>query len=312
MRQFIVRRLIQSVLLLWILMSFTFALTRLTPGGPETALLEQPNYDRANLERLRDKFGLNDPMPVAYAKWISSAARLDFGRSYRYLRPPLEVILERVGPTMQLAVMAYLVALIGIPLGVIAALNRARLPDILIRVLTVLGDSVPHWWLGLVLIVLLANYTGWFPSGQGREGPLDWLRHIIIPATLLGLGGMVAFTRYVRSQVLEVIGQDYVRTARAKGLTEFQVARGHILRNALLPLVTLLGGVLPGLIAGAAITESIFNWPGMGRLYLEAASTRDYPLLLAIVSMSTVATLLGTLIADVLYGYVDPRVRYAS
>jgi peptide/nickel transport system permease protein len=312
MRQFIVRRLIQSALLLWILMSFTFTLTRLAPGGPETALLEQPNYDRASIERLREKFGLNDPIPIAYLKWMASAIRLDFGRSYHYLRPPMDVIAERLGPTIQLALVAYAISVIGIPLGVLAAMNRGRLPDLFIRVFTILGDSVPHWWLGLVIIVVLASTIGWFPSGQGREGPLDWLRHIIIPGTLLGLGGIVAFTRYVRSQVLEVISQDYVRTARAKGLAEQMVARRHVLRNALMPVVTLLGGVLPSLVAGAAITEGIFNWPGMGRLYLEAASTRDYPLLLAIVSLTTVLTLLGTLIADVLYGYVDPRVRYGQ
>ena len=310
MRQFIIRRLIQSALLLWILMSFTFVLTRLTPGGPETALLEQPNYDRANLERLREKFGLNDPLPVAYLKWVSNAIRLDFGRSYHYLRPPLDIMLERLGPTVQLALVAYAIGLLGIPLGVIAALNRGRAPDLMIRVFTIVGDSVPHWWLSLIIIVLLATYIGWFPSGQGRQGPLDALRHIVIPGVILGLGGVVAFTRYVRSQVLEVVDQDYVRTARAKGLREEIVARRHILRNALLPVVTLFGGILPALVSGAAITEGIFNWPGMGRLYLESAYTRDYPVLLAIVSMTTVATLLGTLLSDVLYGYVDPRVRY--
>lgn len=292
-------------------MSFTFALTRLTPGGPETSLLEQPNYERANLERLRERFGLNDPLPVAYLKWLSNAVRLDFGRSYHYLRPPIDVMLERIGPTVQLALVAYVIALFGIPLGVIAALNRARLPDFVIRIFTIMGDSVPNWWLGLVIIVLLATYAGWFPAGQGRGGPLDWFRHIIVPAMILGLGGVVAFTRFVRSQVLEVVGQDYVRTARAKGLTAYAVARRHILRNALLPVVTLMGGVLPALVGGAAITEGVFNWPGMGRLYLEAAYTRDYPLLLAIISLTTVATLLGTLMADVLYGYVDPRIRYS-
>lgn len=310
MRQFVIRRLIQSVVLLWFLMTFTFVLTRLTPGGPEAALLEQPKMSEEALQRLRERFGLNDPLPVAYAKWLSSVVTLDFGRSYHYLRPPLDVMKERMLPTLQLGATAYAIALLGIPLGVLAAFHRGRLPDVSIRVFTVAGDAIPHWWLALVIIVFLAAVVGWFPQGQGREGPLDWFKHIIIPALILGLGGVVAFTRYVRSQVLEVLDQDYVRTARAKGLPELLVSSRHILRNSLLPVVTLLGGLLPALVSGAAITEQIFNWPGMGRLYLEAAFTRDYPLLLAILTMATLATLLGMLLADILYGLVDPRIRY--
>lgn len=310
MRDFLVRRLIQSALLLFVLMSFTFVLTRLTPGGPESALLEQPNMEQEDIERLRERFGLNDPLHVAYVKWISSALRLDFGRSYHYLRPPLDIIRERLGPTLQLGAVAYAIGLLGIPLGLVAAFNRGRWPDVTIRVVTVMGDAAPNWWLALVIIVLLATYVGWFPQGQGRGGPLDWFGHIIVPALILGLGIMIAFTRYLRSQVLEVLGQDHVRTARAKGLSEHLVANRHVLRNALIPAVTLFGGVLPFLLSGAALTESIFNWPGMGRLFLEAANTRDYPLLLAIITVLTLATLIGTLIADLLYGFVDPRIRY--
>ena len=311
MRQFLVRRLIQSALLLWVLMTFTFVLVRLTPGGPEAALMEQRNIQRADLERMRERFGLNDPLPIAYGKWLASAVRLDFGRSYHYLQPPTEVIQGRLWPSIQLGAAAYLIALCGVPLGMFAALNRGKLPDLIVRVFTVLGDATPTWWTGLVIIVVLSTTTGWFPQGQGRDGPLDWLKHIIVPAMILGLGGLVAFTRYVRSQVLEVLGQDHVRTARAKGLIEFAVVNRHVLRNALLPVVTLLGGLFPALVSGAALTEGIFNWPGMGRLYLEAASTRDYPLLLAIITLLTIVTLLGTLMADILYGVVDPRIRYS-
>src|SRR5439155_25560872 len=195
-------------------------------------------------------------------------------------------------------------------LGLIAALDRGSISDVAVRVFTVFANAVPHWWLALVIIVVMSATLGWFPYGQGREGPVDWLGHIILPGALLGLGGIVAFSRVVRSQVLEWVEQDYARTARAKGLFEFMVTSRHILRNALLPVVTLLSGILPGLISGAALIEGIFNWPGMGSLYLQAAFTRDYPLLLAITTVLTLATLLGTLFADVLYGYVDPRVRY--
>jgi peptide/nickel transport system permease protein len=311
MRTFLIRRLIQSAILLLVLMSFTFVLTRATPGGPEAALLEAPNVEQVDIERMRERFGLNDPLPVAYAKWISNAIRGDFGRSYHYLRPPFDVIKERIWPTVQLALVAYIIGLVGIVLGVVAAYNRAKPPDFIIRVFTVVGDATPNWWMALVIIVILASTVGWFPQGQGREGPLTWLQHIIVPAAILGLGIMITYTRFVRSQVLEVLSQDHVRTARAKGLREKVVARSHVLRNSLIPVVTLFGAVLPFLISGAAITESIFNWPGMGRLFLEAATTRDYPLLLAILSLGTVATMAGTLMADILYGTVDPRIRYS-
>ncbi|HEX2033328.1 MAG TPA: ABC transporter permease [Chloroflexota bacterium] len=310
MRDFLIRRLIQSVLLLWALMSITFILVRVTPGGPESAMLEQPNLERADIERIRARFGLNDPLPVAYAKWIGNALRLDFGRSYHFLRPPLDVIKERIGPTIQLGALAAAIGLLGIPLGVMAAFYRGRPPDLVIRVFTVVGDAVPNWWLALVIIVVLASTMGWFPQGQGRGSPGAWFSYIIVPALILGLGPLVAYTRYTRSQVLEVLGHDHVRTARAKGLQEQVVASRHVLRNALIPAVTLFGGLLPGLVSGAAITEGIFNWPGMGKLFLEAALTRDYPLLLAILTLGTLATLVGTLLADVLYGFVDPRIRY--
>ena len=311
MRNFLIRRVIQSVVLLFVLMSFTFVLTRVTPGGPEAALAEAPNVQQADLDRIRERFGLNDPLPIAYAKWMSNAIRGDFGRSYHYLRPPFEVIGERIWPTIQLGIVAYIIALVGIVLGVIAAYHRGKTPDMLIRIFTVVGDATPHWWMGLVIIVLLASTVGWFPQGQGQGGVWDWFRHIIVPATILGLGGLIVYTRFVRSQVLEVLSQDHVRTARSKGLKEGYVAQWHVLRNALIPVVTLLGSFLPFLISGAAITESIFNWPGMGRLFLEAATTRDYPLLLAILSLGTVATMAGTFIADVMYGTVDPRIRYS-
>jgi peptide/nickel transport system permease protein len=311
MRQFLIRRLIQSVLLLWALMTFTFFLTRVTPGGPDSALLDNPKLSPQDIERIRERFGLNDPPIVAYGKWLTGALTLDFGRSYQYLRPPLDVMRERLWPTVQLSVLAYLIALLGIPLGVIAAYHRARPPDMAIRVFTVIGDSVPNWWMALVIIVALGATVGWIPQGMGRGGPGEWFAHIIIPALILGLGGIVGFTRYVRSQVLEVIGQDHVRLARAKGLSESVVSVRHVLRNALLPVVTIMAGLLPGLIGGAALLEGIFNWPGMGRLFLEAANTRDYPLLLAMLTVFTLATLIGMLIADLLYGVVDPRIRYS-
>ena len=310
MRPFLVRRLIQSALLLWVLMTLTFGLVRLTPGGPDAALLEQPNLEQADIDRMRERFGLNDPLPLAYGKWLANAVRLDFGRSYHYLRPPADLIAERLWPTIQLGLLAYSIALLGVPLGLAAALRHGQPSDLFIRLLTVLGEAVPTWWLGLVVIVLLSSTIGWFPNGQGQGGPHIWLAHIIVPATVLALGSLVSFTRFTRAQVLEVLGQDFVRTAHGKGLVERTVLTSHVLRNALLPVVTLLGALLPALVSGAALTEGIFNWPGLGRLYLDAAFTRDYPLLLAILTLITAATLLGTLLADLSYGLIDPRIRY--
>jgi peptide/nickel transport system permease protein len=288
-----------------------FFLIHLTPGGPEAALANNPRTSPEEIQRLRERFGLTDPLPVQYLRWLTSAAHLDFGRSYFYARPAIDVVMERLGPTVQLGVMSYVVALVGVPLGLLAALNRGRLGDGAIRLLTTLGHAMPTWWFGLTLIVVLNSLIGWFPNGQGSGGPWQWFIYIIFPAMVLGLAALVTFTRFVRSEVLEVLNQDYVRTAHAKGLPLPLVTTAHVMRNALLPVVTLLGYVLPTVLSGALITEYVFAWPGIGRLFYEAAVARDYPILLAILTMTTMATIIGTLIADVAYGVVDPRVRYA-
>jgi peptide/nickel transport system permease protein len=303
--------LLQSALLVFAVMTASFFLIHLTPGGPETALMQNPRITGEALQRMRQRYGLDDPLPIRYVKWMTSAAMLDFGRSYRYNLPVTDVIAERVWPTFQLEVVSYLIGLIGVPLGVYAATKRGALGDNVVRLTTVIGTSVPTWWLGLSLIVVMSSTLGWFPNGQGDGTVTSWFAHIIIPAVLLGLGGLIGFTRFVRSEVLEVLNQDYVRTARAKGLAERQVQTAHVLRTALIPVVTILGGLLPSLLSGALIMEGIFNWPGMGRLFLEAASYRDYPLLLGMLLLGTVLTIIGAFLADIGYGFVDPRVRYS-
>jgi peptide/nickel transport system permease protein len=294
-----------------VVLTAIFFLIHLTPGGPEAALANNPRTSPEEIQRTRERFGLTDPLPIQYLRWLTSAAHLDFGRSYFYSRPAVDVVAERLGPTIQLGVMSYLVALLGVPLGVVAAMNRGRMPDNIIRLLTALGHALPTWWFGLTIIVVLNSLIGWFPNGQGSGSPWQWFFYIIFPALVLGLATLVGFTRFVRSEVLEVLGQDYVRTAQAKGLPVPRVTSGHVLRNALLPVVTQLGYVLPLVLSGALIVEYVFNWPGIGRLFYEAAVARDYPILLAILTMTTVATIVGTLLADVAYGIVDPRVRYA-
>ncbi|MCC6175474.1 MAG: ABC transporter permease [Chloroflexi bacterium] len=311
MGRFVVRRLLQSAGLVFLVMTASFFLVQATPGGPAAALTQNPRITPEQVERLKERFGLNDPLPVRYVKWLQNALVLDFGRSYAYQRPVLEVIGERVWPTVQLGLAGYAIGFLGIPLGVYAASRHGRLPDQVIRFGTVLGTAVPGWWLGLSLIVLMNSWIGWFPNGMGADTLGDRLRHIALPAFLLGMGGIVAFSRYLRSEVLEVLEQDFVRTARAKGLPERMVQWRHILRNALIPVVTILGFLLPGVLSGAIITETIFNWPGMGRLFYEAALGRDYPLLLTMLLIGTVLTILGTLMADIGYGLIDPRVRYS-
>jgi len=309
--RFLVRRLAQSALLLVVILAGVFFLVHLTPGGPEAALVANPRVGADELQRLRERFGLDQPLLAQYLHWVANAVRLDFGRSYFYARPATEVILERLGPTVQLGLMSYLVALLGVPLGIVAALQRGRATDAAIRLLSTLGSAVPTWWLGLTAIVLLSSVTGWFPNGQGKDSLGEWAKYIILPAWILGLSGLVSFTRFVRSGVLDTVSEDYVRTARAKGLNTPNVILRHVLKNALLPVVTLLGSLLPAVISGALITEYVFAWPGVGLLFYEAASSRDYPVLLAVLTMTTFATILGTLLADVGYGLVDPRVRYA-
>ena len=311
MGRFVVRRLIQSAILLLAVMTASFFLVRAAPGGPQTALLDNPRISRETIERVRERFGLDDPLPIQYLKWLRNAVVLDFGRSYFYQLPVVDVIAERAWPTFQLGVMSYAVGLLGIPMGVYAARRHGGLGDNAVRLVTVVGSAVPTWWLGLSLIVLMNSVIGWFPNGQGSGSFGDWLRHIAVPAVLLGIGGLITFSRFVRSEVLEVLGQDYVRTARAKGLDERSINRAHVLRNAFIPVVTLLGYLLPAVLSGAIITEYIFNWPGMGRLFYEAATTRDYPLLLGMLTLGTTLTILGTLMADIGYGVVDPRIRYS-
>lgn len=311
MGRFIVRRLLQSVVLVFAVMTLSFVLINLTPGGPEAALIQNPRVSAETIQRMRQRFGLDDPLPVQYFKWMVAVAQGDLGRSYAYSLPVTEVIASRVWPTLQLGLMSYAFGLLGVPLGVYAASKRGALRDQAIRLLTVLGTAVPTWWLALSIIVFMSSTIGWFPNGQGSGSLGDWLKHIILPAILLGLGGLITFTRFVRSEVLEVLSSDYVRTARAKGLAEPVVQRAHVLRTALTPVITLLGSLLPAVLSGAVITETIFNWPGMGRLFIEAASARDRPLLLGMLLLGTVLTIVGTLLADIGYGLADPRVRYS-
>jgi peptide/nickel transport system permease protein len=311
--RFVIRRLIQSVFLLLGITVITFTISHLAPGGPET-LLEDPNIPAEYLIQLRADYGLDQPLPVQYAKWIGNLVGLNFGRSFEDNRPVLDKILERVPATLQLSLSGLALGLLGIPLGVEAALHRGGLVDALVRVFTVAGQAVPHWWLGLMIIIITAPY-GILPLG-GIADPnrpndvLDRLHHLALPAVITAMTGWIVFSRFVRSELLEVLGQDYVRTARAKGLTSQLVLRRHALRNALLPVITVLGNSLAPLLSGAVLFETVFSWPGMGRLAVTAAFRRDYPTVMALTVLVATLVIVGNLLADIAYGYADPRVRY--
>ncbi|HEX2910284.1 MAG TPA: ABC transporter permease [Chloroflexia bacterium] len=310
MRRFIIRRLLQSLLLVWAIMSLTFLLVAIAPGGPDAVLAQNPKLTREQVEAVREKYGLNKPIYEQYIVWMGRIVTFDFGKSYTDPHSASELVAARIPPTAQLGLFSYLIGMLGIPIGIYAARHRGKLGDNVIRVLTVIGSCMPVWWISLMVIIILANTVKWFPQGEGLGGIGPWFLHLMIPAALLSTGTLISFTRFVRSETLEVLSQDYVRTANAKGLPANQVNRWHVFRNSLIPVVTLLGYLLPTLVSGAIITETIFNWPGMGRLFFQAATSRDMPVLLCILYISTILTVIGTLLADIGYGVVDPRVRY--
>lgn len=307
------RRLIQSCLLLLGITLITFVISHLAPGGP-TTLLEDPNILPEYVEQVRRDYGLDQPIPIQYFKWVGNLARLNFGRSFEDNRPVLDKIVERVPATLQLSVASFLLGLLGIPLGIQAALHRGRFIDNAVRVFTVVGQAVPHWWLGLMIIVFTASY-GIFPLG-GIASPdaahpwLDRLHHLALPAVIAAMSGWIVFSRYMRSEMLEVLQQDYVRTARAKGLREGHVIVRHAVRNALLPIITIFGNSLGHFFSGAVLFETVFSWPGMGRLAVQAAFRRDYPTVMALTVIFAALVIVGNLLADIAYGYADPRVRY--
>jgi peptide/nickel transport system permease protein len=316
MGSYILRRLVQAVPTLIGITMLAYAIMRLAPGDPLLVFEDSRGVTAEQLAALRQAYGFDRPLPIQYLDWLGRAARLDFGRSFQTHLPARDLILERVPATLELTLAALAFGLaVGIPAGVWAAVHRGRTPDQLVRLFAVMGDAVPHFWLGLVLLAILAVQLRWLPTGGiSTLGYSPWdlgdrLRHLLLPAVVLGTGSLAVFARYTRTEVLDVLGQDYVRTARAKGLQEWLVLFRHAVRNALIPVVTVLGGSLPTLLAGAATTEYVFSWPGMGRLAVDAAGSRDYPVVMGLVLVAAVLIILGNLLSDLLYGVVDPRIQ---
>ena len=300
-------RTLQSIALLWLVTVVVFALLHLTPGDPATVMLgEQATPEQ--LRDLRSALGLDEPFVMQYARFLGHAVTGDFGRSIRAQRPALEVVLERLPATLLLSAGAFVFALfVGMPIGVVSAVKRLSLWDHGSMALALLGQSMPVFWLGLMLIVVFSVNLRWLPvSGWGTP------QHLVLPAVTLGTFLIGLIIRLTRSSMLDVLGQDYVRTARAKGLAERAVIVRHALRNALIPVVTLLGLQLGLLLGGAVITETVFAWPGVGMVTVTAIHQRDYPVVQCAVFVSAVLVVVINWAVDTLYNVLDPRIRVAE
>ncbi len=311
MLRFILRRL-AYLLPVWIGISLVaFLLANLTPGDPARLALQrelgrQPTGEETAIAR--DRLGLDDPAPVRYLRWLGDALTGDLGTSYRSGTPVLDSLVDRFPKTLQIGGLGLLMAIaIAIPLGVLAAVYRRGPIDHLSRIIALLGASMPSYWVAYLLILLFSVRLGMLPVA----GSQTW-QHAVMPAVTLGIGGSASLMRLARSEMLETLGQDYIRTARAKGLRSRALLVRHALRNTMIPLSTVLGMRFAGMLGGAVIVETIFSWPGIGKLVVDAIFDRDYPMIQGFVIFMGTVFLLINLIVDVGYGLIDPRIRMAS
>ena len=349
MAGYLLRRALQLLVVLWVASVVIFGLLFISPGGPLTDIIHrQTRYPipAADVARLKAQFDLDLPLWEAYTRWLVGwpdvpghppkigLLRGDFGQSWRFSPgdPNLQIILSRLPNTLKLMITSTLLSLlVAIPIGIYSALRQYSKFDYVVTSIAFFGTAMPIFWLGLMMILLLSFYfrtNGWFylPSGDvqairsyveplfGKVTGGSWLDqflHMVMPVLALSLLYMAGWSRFTRSSMLEVLKQDYVRTARAKGLVERVVILKHALRNALIPLVTIVVYQIPGIFSGAIITESVFNWPGMGRLYIDSLGDSDWPLALAILMITAGLVVIANLVADVLYTVVDPRIQYS-
>ena len=319
MTGFILKRTLQAIPILLGASTLIFFLMHAAPGDP-TSIYIRPDIDPAVIEQMRRNLGLDQPVHIQYVKWVGSFARGDFGYSFSQKRPIADIIKDTLPNTLLLSGVAMLIIFtLGILIGTIQAVRQYSLVDNVATVVAFFFYSMPSFWFGLMLILLLSYKLQWLPASQmtsvnyeflpATEQWIDRLKHLLMPALALGIGAAAGVARYMRSGMLEQIHQDYVRTARAKGLSERVVIFKHAMRNALIPIVTLFGLYLPFLVGGSVLIETIFAWPGMGRLIISAIFQRDYPVVLASAFVLSIMVIVGNLVADILYSVVDPRVR---
>jgi peptide/nickel transport system permease protein len=303
------------VVVLILVSAITFLLVNLAPGGPSSLMRMDATPEQR--QALAARLGLDQPIPVRYVQWLGGALHGDLGTSLSTSEPVSFRIEQRLPNTLVLAITALAVSIVlGIPLGMIAALRRNSIPDFVVAVVSVVGLSVPAFWLGIVLILLLSVEFNLLPSSgvatTGSEGDLaDRLQHLLMPAVVLSTTVLPYVVRFTRSALLEVLGQEYVRTATAKGLSRLRVVYGHALRNALVPVVSIIGTLVPRLVGGSVVTEAVFGWPGMGRLAVEAANGRDYPLIVGITVVVSAIVVVTSFVVDLAYTWLDPRIRFA-
>jgi peptide/nickel transport system permease protein len=316
MGAYVVRRLLQMIPMLFGISVVLFAVIQAAPGGPEGALLESGRFiDPEVIEAYRERLGVDQPIPVQYVKWVSAAVRGDLGVSFSTTRPVTEMIWERLPATLELMGVSFLfAALVAGALGVLSAVKQYSTVDYLTTAGSFLGLAMPVFWFALILQWIFAVEMGWLPvSGTGTVGAgslADHLKHLILPGLVLSLRYIAGWSRYLRSSLLVALRADYVRTARAKGLRERTVVGVHALRNASIPVLSVMALNLAGLFSGAVITETVFAWPGIGRMFVQAMFARDYPLLMGILLLGSLMVIVFNLVADVLYGALDPRIRY--
>lgn len=304
MTRFLILRVGQSLLTILLVMFVVFAVARVA-GDPVTLLVDF-DTSQADIDQLKEELGLNDPLPVQFIEFVIDAARGDFGTSFRTSRPAMKEVLERVPASLQLAGLSLFFALvIAIPLGVLAAVSRGSVIDVIARLFALVGQAAPNFWVGLMLIFFFSVRLGWLPTG-GRGG----LDHMILPAITLGTAGAASIARLTRSALLDVLNSDFVTMARAKGLPRRTVIFKHALRNAMIPVVTILGLRIGALISGSVIVETIFAWPGVGRLIIQAINVSDFPVVQAAILLTASAVVFANLLTDIAYMFIDPRIRY--
>ncbi|PZA07496.1 ABC transporter permease [Meiothermus sp. Pnk-1] len=308
-------RLLSSIPLLLGVSILLYAVLHLAPGGPLDVYADNPSVSPEALKNLERELGLDQPVPIQYLHWLKALVQGEWGYSIRSGRPVTLDISERIGPTLILGGTAFVLALlVALPLGILSALRRYSTVDYTFTFLSFLGISMPIFWLALMLQALFAVRLHLLPSAGLEtigDGSLpDRLRHLILPACILAVANIASWGRFVRSSMLDVLGLDYIRTARAKGLSERVVTYRHALRNALVPVVTVVALDFAGILSGAVVTETIFAWPGMGRLFIEAMNGRDYPVLMALLMIGSLALILTNILTDLVYSLIDPRIRY--
>lgn len=327
MKRYLARRVLQMIPLMFLITLLTYGLMHAAPGGPERILLagEDPNITAEQVAKLRDQWGLNDPIHVQYLRWLGNVLQGDLGNSFYNQKPVAEVIAERMPATLQLNVVVLILTYaLAIPIGVITAVRQHTALDYISSTFSFAGHSMPSFWVGLMLIFLVALPSGGLIPTNGYGSPdihwgnssfaavlLDRLRYMALPVMTLLVTGLAALTRYTRNSVLEVLREDYVRTARSKGVAEKIVIYRHVLRNALLPVVTLSSGLLAIMFSGSVIIEQIFAWPGVGQVSIRAINQRDYPLVMAFLLVGGSLGLVGNLLVDIVYVFVDPRIKYS-